>query len=82
MAQRRKELTWDGVYREICEIDDLTLEILARWQRRIDAALEEVSCCIEIGEVLRSFRMRAWEIAKRQHRQGQRARATGQMKLF
>ena len=82
MVYKRKEHTWARVYREICEIDDLALGILARWQRRIDAALEKVSCCIEIGEVLREFRMEAWEIAKRQHRQGRRARKTGQMSLF
>ena len=82
MVYKRKEHTWARVYREICEIDDLALEILARWQRRIDQALDEVSCCIEIGEILRAFRMEAWQIAVRQHWQGRRARKIGQMSLF
>lgn len=82
MVYKRKDPTWAVVYREICEIDDLALEILARWQSRINAALDETFCCIEIGEVYRDFRRQAWEIAVRQHRQGKRARKTGQMSLF
>lgn len=82
MRRRQEPRTWAAAYCELCAIDALAQEILARWQRRIEEAVSQASCCLTIAEVLSAYRARAWKRAVRAYEHGERVQPSPQLELF
>lgn len=83
MRDQKGPCTWAAAYRELAAIEEASQEILACWRIRIEEAVAQADCCLEVVEILRTFRARAWRRAVCEHeRGGLTRRRSRQLELF